>query len=425
MTKSADAASVGTQSSDTDSSVTDSTDAAAVMTPGNRILFCATVDYHFERFHLPVMRWFHSQGWEVHVAASGSLELPWVDRKFDVPMSRSPLKPSNLAAYRQIRRIIDAGGYRLIHCHTPTGGALTRLAARRARRGGTRVLYTAHGFHFCKGAPRFNWLLYYPIERRLARWTDCLITINEEDYRLAADRRFPAERICRVHGVGVDLERFAPADAETRRRMRGRLGYGEEDVLLFYAAEFNKNKNQRLLIEALALLAGELPRVRLLLAGDGPLRPACETLAERLGIRARVDFLGFRSDIAEWLPACDIAVASSLREGLPVNVLEAMACGLPVVATSNRGHRELVRSGRNGYLVPPGDAARMAERIRRLAVNARERAAFGAAGRAIAAADYGLDKVLAQLRAIYASILGEMEIRQWAQRQEFFTPSST
>jgi glycosyltransferase EpsD len=393
--------------------------------PAGRILFCATVARHLERFHQPVMRWFKSRGWEVHAAASGDLEIPGADRQFNVPFSRSPARLSNIAAYRQIRQIIDEGGYRLIHCHTPTASALTRLAARAARRGGTRVIYTAHGFHFHAGGPKLNWVLFYPLERLLARLTDCLITINEEDYRLAADRRFPAGRIIRVHGVGVDLERFAPADAETRRNMRRKLGYGTEDQLLFYAAEFNKNKNQRMLVEALALLRDDFPRARLLLAGEGPLRPACEELAGRLGVRDRIDFLGFRPDIADWLPSLDIAVASSFREGLPVNVLEAMACGLPVVATSNRGHRELVHAGRNGWLVPPGDAAQMADRIRRLLLNPRERAAFGGAGRAIVSSAYGLDAVMAEMRAIYASILGEMEIGQWERRQESFTPSST
>ena len=393
--------------------------------PAGRILFCATVAWHLVRFHQPVMRWFKSKGWEVHAAASGSMEMPWTDRRFDVPFSRSPASFSNIAAYRRIRRIIEEGGYQLIHCHTPTAGALTRLAAREARRSGARVLYTVHGFHFQAGGPKLNWALFYPLERMLARLTDCLITINEEDYRLAADRRFPAARIVRVHGVGVDLERFKPADAETRRGMRRRLGYEMDDQLLFYAAEFNQNKNQRMLVEALALLKDEFPRARLLLAGEGPLRPACEALAERLGVRDRVHFLGYRKDIADWLPSLDIAVASSFREGLPVNVMEAMACGLPVVATSNRGHRELVKPGRNGWLVPPGDVRQMAGRIRQLLANPRERAAFGGAGRTIVSSAYGLDTVMAEMRGIYASILGEMEIGKWERKLGCSTPSST
>lgn len=381
------------------------------------ILFCATVDYHFERFHLPIMRWFKEQGWEVHVAASGSLELPYVDRKFDLPIRRSPLAADNVTAYRMLRSIIEANGYRFIHCHTPMGGVLTRLAARRARQYGTHVLYTAHGFHFFKGASPLSWMLYYPIERALAQVTDTLITINEEDYRLAVGRRFPAGRIQRVHGVGVDLTRFTPADERTRRNMRGRLGYGAGERLLFYAAEFNPNKNQQLLIRALAQITGEFPETRLLLAGEGRLRAECEALAERLGVRTRINFLGYRHDVGELLQASDIAVASSYREGLPVNVMEAMACGLPVVATSNRGHRELVLEGQNGWLVPPDRPEETARRLRELLGDERLRRKLGDASRKIVSGRYGLPAVLAEQRAIYASILGEMEIRQqWASR---------
>ncbi len=163
----------------------------------NSILFCATVDYHFKAFHLPYMKWFKEQGWEVHVAASGEMELPYVDKKYTIPIQRSPLSMKNMEAYRELKEIIDGNQYKLIHCHTPMGGVLARLAAREARKKGTKVIYTAHGFHFCKGAPLKNWMLYYPIEKRLAHYTDCLITINEEDYTLAKKHfNVPSNRTC-------------------------------------------------------------------------------------------------------------------------------------------------------------------------------------------------------------------------------------
>ena len=155
------------------------------------------------------------------------------------------------------------------------GGVLARLAARTARKNGTKVIYTAHGFHFCKGAPLANWLLYYPIEKTLAHFTDCLITINTEDYQLAK-RHFKAEKIEHVHGVGVNTDKFKPVGEEQRKQLRKQYGYKEDDFLLFYAAEFNQNKNQQLLIEALALIKEEVPNARLLLAGKGPLLEECQ-----------------------------------------------------------------------------------------------------------------------------------------------------
>lgn len=160
-----------------------------------KVLFCATVDFHFRAFHLPVMEWFKERGWEVHIAARGELDLPSVDRKFNISIERSPLRSGNWAAYRQLKDIMKRNDYDIIHAHTPMGGVLARLAAAGSRKKGTRMLYTAHGFHFCQGSSLASWLLYYPIEKGLSRLTDCLITINDEDYRLAVGRGLEPGRL--------------------------------------------------------------------------------------------------------------------------------------------------------------------------------------------------------------------------------------
>ncbi|WP_028550881.1 glycosyltransferase family 4 protein [Paenibacillus sp. UNC451MF] len=379
-----------------------------------KVLFCATMDYHFKAFHLPYMSWFKDQGWEVHVAANGQIELPHVDAKFDIPFERSPFKWQNRNVFNRLKSIINANDYDIIHCHTPMGGVLARLAARKARKQGTKVLYTAHGFHFCKGGPLINWLLYYPIEKWLSHYTDCLITINEEDYRLAVNHRFKAKRIDHVHGVGVNTERFKPWTEDEKREARNMLGYAADDVLMFYAAEFNKNKNQQYLIQALALIQHEAPHAKLLLAGEGPLKEGCRDLAARLGIADKVDFLGYRTDIDKLLPMCDIAVASSAREGLPVNIMEAMACGLPVIASDNRGHRELVRNDLNGWIVAANEVNIMAERIITLVRSKPMQRKLGMAGRQMIEADYSIRKVLDEKRKIYSLFMEEKAEVLWA-----------
>ncbi|MCD7033137.1 glycosyltransferase family 4 protein [Metabacillus sp. GX 13764] len=316
----------------------------------NKVLFCATVDYHFKAFHLPVLQWFKEQGWEVHIAAKGKIDLPFTDKKFDIPIQRSPFKKENIAAYSQLKKLLEEHRYNLVHCHTPMGGVLTRLAAKNARKQGSKIIYTAHGFHFCKGSSLANWLIYYPIEKLLAEHTDCLITINKEDYELAANRRFNAGAIKHIHGVGIDTERFKPAEPIKKNELRLKYGYRKEQLLLFYAAEFNANKNQQLLIRAMANVKEAVPDAKLLLAGEGRLQDECKKLAKEFNVERNIDFLGYRKDIAELLPMCDIAVASSLREGLPVNVMEAMACGLPVIATKNRGHSELIEDKLTGFI---------------------------------------------------------------------------
>jgi glycosyltransferase EpsD len=379
-----------------------------------KVLLCATVDYHFKAFHVPYMKWFKEQGWEVHVAANGNMDLPYVDAKFNVPIQRSPFHRTNIKAYTELKSIIDENKYDIIHCHTPMGGVLARLAARHARKNGTKVIYTAHGFHFCQGAPVLNWLVYYPLEKFLSYFTDCLITINEEDYQLAVNRRFRASRIEYVHGVGVNIERFRPAQESHKRESKQTIGYQPDDILLFYAAEFNQNKNQQLLLHALASVKDDVPNVKLLLAGEGHLKEQCQKLAKEIGIADRVDFLGFRNDIDRLLPLCDIAVASSLREGLPVNIMEAMACGLPIIASENRGHKELVHNDHNGWIIATNSPKAMAEKIILLANNKELRVKLGMRGREMVERRYATQQVLNEKSAIYSLYMGEKVEVMWA-----------
>lgn len=273
-------------------------------------------------------------------------------KQFDLPFQKNPFGIDNIKAYKQLKQIINKEQYNIIHCHTPIAAAITRLAARNARPRGTWVLYTAHGFHFYTGAPVINWMIYYPVEKWLAGYTDCLINLNSEDYnRIKNKFKCSAEYI---PGIGVDLERFRPLSPEEKAVIRKKYGYRDDDFILIYAAELNKNKNQQVLIKQMAGLKRIIPHIKLLLAGDGEQRQALIRLAESLDLQGDVEFLGHRWDMADLLPICDIGVASSLREGLPVNIIEDMACGLPVAASDNRGHRELIAPDENGFLFDLG-----------------------------------------------------------------------
>lgn len=372
-----------------------------------RILFCATVDYHFKAFHLPYMKWLREQGWKVDVAAAGEMSLPYTNNKYNIPIKRSPLHRSNITAFKQLKRVIDKNNYTIIHCHTPLGGVLSRLAARHARKQGTKVIYTAHGFHFCKGAPIFHWLIYYPIEKYLSRYTDSLITINLEDYELAKKRRFKAKNIKRISGVGVDINKFRPVDENKKIELRKSFGYEANDFLLFNAAEFNKNKNQQLLLHSLALLKEGAPHVKLLLAGEGPLLEECRELTNRLEISHMVNFIGFRKDLDEIIPMCDLSVAPSFREGLPVNVMESMACGLPVLATDNRGHRELVHNNKNGWVLPTGDPQQFSQKINKLTNEPTLQNKLGKYGRELMIQKYSTKIVLEQQIHMYKAYMDD------------------
>ena len=147
-----------------------------------KVLFTATVDSHILQFHLPFLKMFKENGYEVHVATNGDESIPFCDKKIKISFERSPFKINNLKAIGQLRKVINEEQYDIIHTHTPMGSVVTRLAAKQARKkNNTRVIYTAHGFHFFKGAPILNWLVFYPVEKWLAKYTDTLITINKED----------------------------------------------------------------------------------------------------------------------------------------------------------------------------------------------------------------------------------------------------
>ncbi|MEW9052620.1 MAG: glycosyltransferase family 4 protein [Neobacillus sp.] len=378
----------------------------------SKVLFCATVDAHIESFHLPYLKWFKEKGWEVHVAAYGNLELPFVDKKYNIPLQRSPFKLKNIYSYFEMKKIIDRNNYQIIHCHTPMGGFITRLAGINARKSGTKVLYTAHGFHFYNGAPMKNWLLYYPIEKWLARYTDCLITINEEDYCFARDH-FISSQVEHVYGVGVNTEIFKPISNSYKDNIKKSLGYQTNDFLIFYAAEFNKNKNQKYLIKMLATIKERTPQVKLLLAGDGYLLKECKLLANQLGVDYMVNFLGHRTDLPSILPICDVTVASSLREGLPVNIMEAMSCGLPVVAVENRGHNELIENNYNGWVINKNNYQEMGEKVVTLVNNTNIKFEFGRNGRRIVEKKYCLEKIMDQKSKIYMKFMNETEGTRW------------
>lgn len=260
-------------------------------------------------------------------------------RVFTLLCSRSPLSSGNIKAYWQLKKIIEAGGYDIIHCHTPVAAMLTRFAARCARKKGTKVFYTAHGFHFYKGAPIKNWLLYYPVERFLARWTDVLITINKEDHQRA--QGFKAGKLMYVPGVGIDIAKFSdPISEDERKRVRAEMGVPEDAVLLCSVGELNENKNHSLVIRALAGL--ENKKVHYCIAGDGGLYGELARLSQELDVAERVHLLGRRNDVPELYKASDAFCFPSFREGLPVSLMEAMASGIPCIASRIRGSVDLL-----------------------------------------------------------------------------------
>lgn len=335
-----------------------------------KVLLTATVQSHICQFHKPLVEILHNHGYEVHVAAKDNLmeknglKLDFVDKVYNVPFSRSPKSFDNIKAYNQLKDIIANGGYDVIHCNTPMAGIVTRLAAKKERKAGTKVFYTAHGFHFYKGAPMKNWLIYYPVEKLFANYTDILITINEEDYKLAKEK-FNTD-VRRIHGVGVDENRYSPVSYEQKSKMRESLGFTENQKIILCVGELLPNKNQKMIVNVMKFLKKDFPDCILLLAGNGPEKDNIEKEINALGIEQNVKMLGYCTFLEQYQRIADVAVSCSKREGLPLNIVEAMLTGNLVIATSNRGHCELIHNGINGFIVPIDDEVSMYKYIKKI-----------------------------------------------------------
>ena len=337
-----------------------------------KVLFVATVRSHIGQFHMPFIEELKKCGCEVHGAYKDNsvdkqgLDTSALDKVFEVPFSRSPYSTSNIKAYKVLEKIIAENNYDVIHCHTPMGAVVTRLAAKKARKNGTKVIYTAHGFHFYNGASKKNWLLFYPVEKYLAKYTDCLITINQEDYDLAKSKDFKTNKIYHVNGVGVDISKFHSVTPEEKAQLRNEYGYKQDDFLMIYPADFCERKNQNMLFDTLKILLQTSNKFQLLLPGlEEKAQPFIE-YAEQIGVFDNVHILGYRRDIDKLVGMSDVSVSSSRQEGLPINLIEAMAIGNAIVATDVRGNNDLVVDGKNGYTVKLNDSKSMADAILKL-----------------------------------------------------------
>lgn len=311
----------------------------------NKVLFVASTDRHINGFHSSYLRLFKQKGWKTYVATCENKEkISCCDKKYVLTKFRNPFNPNSLKAIPQLKKIIEKEHFDIIHCHTPMGSVVTRLAAKKARKNGTRVIYTAHGFHFYTGAPLINWLLFYPIEWYLAKYTDTLITINHEDYN-RAKKKFSkrCHDIQYVPGVGIDPKKFDFKMTEKEKHeLRASLGLKDDDFVMIFPARLDKNKNQGFLIKCMPELIKENSKIHLLLPGRDELNGKYQILAKKLAVEKNVHFLGRRDDIPRLLKISDLAVSSSKREGLPINILEALCCNTSVISTRCRGAQELL-----------------------------------------------------------------------------------
>ena len=323
----------------------------------------------------------------------------------NIHFARSPFSNDNIACYKQLKAIIDENHCDLIHVHTPTVSILTRLAARKARKEGTTVMYTCHGFHFHNAAPKKNWMMFYPMERMMSRFCDYIVTINKEDFNRA--KTFHAPNVRYIPGVGVNINRIHDCKIDKKAYKRD-IGVPEDCVLVLSIGEMIERKNHEVIVRALAEVQN--PNVYYAICGKGPLREHLEQLANELGVGNRVKFLGFRKDIPELCNTADISAFPSRIEGLGLAGIEAMAAGVPLVSSNVHGILDYVIDGKTGFALNPEDVDGFAKAISKLADDENLRNDM-AANCWNAVAPFEIDNALRVMSAIYDEILTQTQIR--------------
>ncbi|GAA6325827.1 glycosyltransferase family 4 protein [Fusobacterium ulcerans] len=373
-----------------------------------KVLILASVASMIDQFNIPNIKLLQNIGYEVHVAcnfekgSSCSFEKIQILKEllkklnvkyYQINFERNILKiGNNLKAYKEVKNILIENKYKFLHCHSPIGGVIGRIAGHRTQ---TKVIYTAHGFHFFKGAPLINWILYYPIEKYLSKYTDVLITINQEDYKRA--QIFSAKKVKYIPGVGIDIEKIKNIKVNKKEK-RAEFGLNEENIVLLSVGELNKNKNHSVVIKALAKINN--PNIYYLICGQGNLKGELLNLAKKLNLEKNVKLLGFRKDIYEICKISDIFIFPSRREGLGLAALEGMCSGLPLISSNIHGIRNYTENERTGYCVNRFDVSGFEKAIKKLGFNRELRQKMGNYNRKIVK-KFDIHKVNKIIKNIY------------------------
>lgn len=311
-----------------------------------KFLFCASTTSHIRNFHLPYIKALNEAGFDVWVATDSNEPIPYAKHTVAFPFTKSFFSPKNIAAIFQLRNFLKRQCFDKISTHTALASTIIRCATLLLpKKYRPRIYYIAHGFLFCEKDRLKKWIYLLP-EKICAPVTDVLMVMNQEDLALAKKHRLYKEKLCFINGIGFDPSRLKPFSPEERAKGRQSLGFSQSEFLFIYTAEFSKRKNQQFLIKAFAKVAHQIPQAHLLLAGNGILLEQCRKLVNKLHMQDRIHFLGYVKQMQELYPLCDTAVSTSKIEGLPFNLLEAMTCGLPILASNIKGHRDLVENKR-------------------------------------------------------------------------------
>ncbi len=367
-----------------------------------KILFTASTISHINNFHLPYLKAFHGQGYEIWVAANKDEPVLYADHVVALPLSKKLMSFQNVKAIFAAKQLLKEQDFDFVSTHTTLASAVVRAAIILIHEK-PKVFCTSHGYLFNEKDGLKKWIYLLP-EKICARVTNVLMVMNHEDYDIAEKHKLYRDKLYYINGMGIDLSKFPPVSQDEHSALKKRQGFSEGDFLFVYAAEFSKRKNQSLLIHAFANVCKEYPHMRLLLAGNGALLGECQSLVKELHAEKQIQFLGYVTDMRELYAVCDACVTTSCIEGLPFNVMEAMACGLPVIASNIKGHRELVEDGKTGLLFESGNPSKLETALKMMYYDNDKLAEYGK--KAIThVKQFQIDKLMPRILGIYMGVI--------------------
>lgn len=372
------------------------------------LIIASVVKSHINTFHLSTIKMLNDMGFEVHVAARNDFDnkkdcvIPYCEKFIDIDFKRNLSVVGLLKAMNQMNQLLEEEKYSIIHCNTPIPSALLRtLMISKKRLGDTKIIYEAHGFHFFKGSSLKSWLLFYPTEFFLSKYTDSIITINQEDFLRA--HKFNAKNIYLVHGVGVKIN-YEMMPSLEKKLFKQKLNVPKNNIVFLSVGELNENKNQILAIRSLGMLKKKISNFTYIICGEGNKKKELQKEINKLGLNENVLFLGYRNDISKINQISDIFIFPSIREGLPLSVMEALSVGTPVIASNIRGNKDLIKDEFNGLLFKSGDEVDLYKKICELLNNESKANFFRRNGKTLIT-KYSQENVLVELKKIYMNLL--------------------
>lgn len=366
-----------------------------------KILYTANTYRHLYLCHLPYIKYL-SSNYILDTASNNNKKVEEVRNAYNIPIERKPFKINNIKSIFILKKIIEEEKYDLIHTNTPMGSVVTRLAALKyKKRSNLKIIYTAHGFHFFKGCPIINYLIYYPIEKILSRCTDIIITMNKEDYNFA--RKHFKTKIEYIPGIGFNKDKFDKKITNKEiEKFKEKNNINDNDYVISYIAEISKRKRQEYLIKALKKYP--FTNEKFLLVGDQTNSKKIRKYIKKYKLDNYIKLIDFNEDVNKYLHISNLVISVSKQEGLPLNIMEAMYLNKPIIVTNCRGNRDLIKNNTNGIVVSLNNKKELIEAIKYMKLNPKVGERLGKRNKKIID-KYSIDKVFIIMKKIYDKLL--------------------